>query len=338
MSPFGSATLVLQGPGGKLKFEITGEHTTVGRTRDNEIVLQDPAVSSHHCELVADRTGLSLRDLNSSNGSYVNGRRVQVGPVFDGDTLKLGQFQGRIAVRNLQGKPLKAPGVTSPALVVGLVVLLVLAGAAGAGFVVLSRKAAAKRAYDHDYYPKATAYLAVEPCSAAQEGAARLRALSTLAGAPDLGRRGRLSRSQKREDARVLATSRKREAVVAQLVEAVSVKVAQEQQGLDELEKLGARLPDPELQAGAAGLSTLFAERVQAGHAFADGWKQFGAQLKDYDKLLARLAKGQDQDAADQLDGWKFKADPQALFEGCRTQFGQSQNDGLEKLAAMAPD
>src|SRR5690606_13951671 len=103
-SVFGSATLELQGPGGKVRFEIVGDRATVGRTRDNDVVLQDPAVSSHHCEFTAERGSLVLRDLDSSNGTYVNGRRVQSSPLFDGDALKIGQYQGRIAVRRLDGK------------------------------------------------------------------------------------------------------------------------------------------------------------------------------------------------------------------------------------------
>ena len=42
MPTFGTATLSLQGPAGRIKTEITGERTSVGRTRDNEVVLNDP--------------------------------------------------------------------------------------------------------------------------------------------------------------------------------------------------------------------------------------------------------------------------------------------------------
>src|SRR4051794_8487083 len=140
MSTFGSATLTLQGPSGKIRYEITGDRTTVGRTRDNEIVLQDPAVSSHHCEFVAEKVGLVLRDMNSSNGTYVNGRRIQSAPVYDGDAVKVGQFQGRIAVRKGDGNPMKAPGMGGSALIAGAVVALVVVGVGGAVVLMKNKK------------------------------------------------------------------------------------------------------------------------------------------------------------------------------------------------------
>ncbi len=336
MSPFGSATLLLQGPSGKVKFEITDERTTIGRTRDNEIVLQDPAVSAHHCELVADGRGLLLRDLKSSNGSYVNGRRVESGPVFDGDVLKLGQFQGRIAVRNLAGKPLKPPSRLSPAVIVVVTVVLVLgAGAAVALRVVRQRQRAA--AAFGAYQTKVTTYLGQEPCSVAREGAARLRALAALAGTPRLGRHGRLSRYEKRVDRRVLATSRKREKVVADVVERVTARVKEEQAGLDQLKKMGAALPDPNLRAASVPLTSLFATRIGATESYADQWRALGTEIAQYDGLLQRLARGGDQDAADQLDGWKLKGDPRRLLDDCQTHFDATQQDGLIRLEQMRP-
>lgn len=65
---------------------------TVGRAPDCDIVVNNPAVSSHHCRLTLAGQGLSLEDLKSANGTYVNGQRVAgVVPVFSEDIVTLGK-------------------------------------------------------------------------------------------------------------------------------------------------------------------------------------------------------------------------------------------------------
>ena len=49
----------------------------VGTARENELVLSDPAVSANHCELVFGEQGCLLRDLDSTNGTYVGGTRIE---------------------------------------------------------------------------------------------------------------------------------------------------------------------------------------------------------------------------------------------------------------------
>jgi len=48
----------------------------IGRTPDNDIVLNDPSVSRSHCELKIDGSKITVIDLNSSNGTYVNGIKI----------------------------------------------------------------------------------------------------------------------------------------------------------------------------------------------------------------------------------------------------------------------
>jgi hypothetical protein len=335
MSPFGSATLVLQGPTGRLKFELTGERTSVGRTRDNEIVLQDPAVSSHHCEFVADKTGLSIRDLNSSNGSYVNGRRVQAGPVYDGDTVKIGQFQGRIAVRNLEGKPLKAPGVAGPALIVGAIVLVVVIAAGAVGMTMMNKKDADRKLFD-DYEHQAKANLSIEPCSTADDAVRRLRAIARNLTPPDLGKRGKLSKDQKQKDEDILGMSKRREPLVDAILKEVGAIAEKQKAGIGELRGFQGKFNDAELAGAAKALESVFAERGQASEEFADQWKKYGAQVAEYNGLLGKLVNTGDKDAADQLDGWTFRLEPEKLLEECQAKFGKTQQDGLLKLAGVA--
>lgn len=67
-----------------------GEHATVGRAEGCDLVLADTGVSRRHAELITTETGTLLRDLGSTNGSYVNGARVTEQALYDGDRLTFG--------------------------------------------------------------------------------------------------------------------------------------------------------------------------------------------------------------------------------------------------------
>ncbi|MGV3660790.1 MAG: FHA domain-containing protein [Prosthecobacter sp.] len=64
---------------------------TLGRGDDNDVVVDDARVSTHHAALERNADGsIELRDLNSSAGTFVNGERVQSRCIHDGDTLAFG--------------------------------------------------------------------------------------------------------------------------------------------------------------------------------------------------------------------------------------------------------
>lgn len=334
MSNFGSATLSLQGPTGKIRYEIAGERTTVGRTRDNEIVLQDPAVSSHHCEFVVEKVGLVLRDLNSSNGTYVNGRRVQAAPVYDGDAVKIGQFQGRIAVRKPDGNPLKAPGMGGTALIAGAAVALLVVGV-GVGLILMKNKKDAERAQFQAYEKKAKEYLALEPCTAAEEAVRKLRPL-TPRETPLLGKNGKLSKSEKEKNNELLALSRRREPLLNALVDALGQTIASQKTALQELRAFDDKFQDAEAAAAVKALGAIYADRSGAGEELAEGLKKFQTQVEDFDRLVESLIQKGDRGSAEQLDGYRFKVEPAKLVEECQAKFGKTQQEGLLKLAGVA--
>jgi hypothetical protein len=82
-----------------------GEHLierralTLGRGRDCDVVLDDKNVSRRHAELVRHGDGFVLRDLDSTNGSAVNGRRVRQADVKAGDLISLGTVTLRLEQR-----------------------------------------------------------------------------------------------------------------------------------------------------------------------------------------------------------------------------------------------
>lgn len=64
--------------------------TFIGRTPENQIRLNKPAVSRRHAQIAQSESGYILRDLNSENGSYVNGERVKERSLADGDRVQIG--------------------------------------------------------------------------------------------------------------------------------------------------------------------------------------------------------------------------------------------------------
>jgi pSer/pThr/pTyr-binding forkhead associated (FHA) protein len=67
----------------------------IGRGEDNDIVLADPSVSRAHAEIESDAAGPLVRDLDSTNGTAVNGRRVRAERLHDGDELSFGNTRMR---------------------------------------------------------------------------------------------------------------------------------------------------------------------------------------------------------------------------------------------------
>ena len=71
--------------------------TALGRDVNNAIVIDDPFASAEHAILTYRGRSWYLEDLGSTNGSYVNGRRVEgVAPVGFGDEVQIGQVRMRL--------------------------------------------------------------------------------------------------------------------------------------------------------------------------------------------------------------------------------------------------
>jgi len=79
-----------------LTHELKVEKTTIGRVEDNTFPLGETSVSSHHCEVLLRGEGALVRDLNSTNGTFVNGEKVSEAPLKPGDILRLGRVELRL--------------------------------------------------------------------------------------------------------------------------------------------------------------------------------------------------------------------------------------------------
>jgi hypothetical protein len=70
--------------------ELDGRALTIGRAPDNGLVLRDGRASRHHARIDTRRGSLVLTDLGSTNGSWVNDRRVESVALGEGDRLRIG--------------------------------------------------------------------------------------------------------------------------------------------------------------------------------------------------------------------------------------------------------
>jgi len=73
------------------------QEITVGRGVGNELVLDDPSMSRKHAKLKRLGGGrLEIEDLNSANGTYINGRKISTAQASSGDTLRFGEVMFRL--------------------------------------------------------------------------------------------------------------------------------------------------------------------------------------------------------------------------------------------------
>jgi hypothetical protein len=73
------------------EFEVS-DVVVLGRSDETDVVIDDPYASDFHLRLVSQENGMMLHDLGSTNGTYVNGRRVSAPTELKrGDTIQVGK-------------------------------------------------------------------------------------------------------------------------------------------------------------------------------------------------------------------------------------------------------
>src|SRR5678815_5855505 len=76
--------------------DLKVDKTTIGRVEDNTFQIAEPSVSSHHCEIVLRGADVVVRDLNSTNGTFINGEKTTEAVLKPGQILRLGQIEMRL--------------------------------------------------------------------------------------------------------------------------------------------------------------------------------------------------------------------------------------------------
>ncbi len=75
-----------------------GTSRTIGRSPRADFVVDSPLLSRVHCRVSAADGGLAVEDLQSTNGTYVNSKRIEQSQLRDGDRLRLGRLELTVAV------------------------------------------------------------------------------------------------------------------------------------------------------------------------------------------------------------------------------------------------
>lgn len=97
-----NVVLVMFKDGQRRDFPIKGEDTVIGRRQDCDLRIQTGDVSRRHCLISLEDHEAIIQDLESANGTHVNGERVSEKTLSAGDTLKIGPA---IFVVQIDGSP-----------------------------------------------------------------------------------------------------------------------------------------------------------------------------------------------------------------------------------------
>ncbi len=86
-----ASLLIIQGANQGRRFDLAGKSTGLGREHSNTIRLNDEEISRRHAEVRKIDGGFVLVDLNSANGTFLNGQVIEQGPLRSGDQIRVGQ-------------------------------------------------------------------------------------------------------------------------------------------------------------------------------------------------------------------------------------------------------
>jgi pSer/pThr/pTyr-binding forkhead associated (FHA) protein len=82
------------------RYQLSGPVTVIGRGSDADVVVDDPGVSRRHAEIRVEPGGAVVRDLGSTNGTFVDGERAGAARLSDGSTITVGRTRITVSLRN----------------------------------------------------------------------------------------------------------------------------------------------------------------------------------------------------------------------------------------------
>jgi pSer/pThr/pTyr-binding forkhead associated (FHA) protein len=106
--------ILTQGLNGRAH-ELNVDRTTVGRVEDNMFQIAETSVSSHHCEVLLRSNDVVIKDLNSTNGTFINDQPVTGEAVLKpGQTLRLGTVELKLETGGVAPASVTAAASTPP--------------------------------------------------------------------------------------------------------------------------------------------------------------------------------------------------------------------------------
>jgi hypothetical protein len=320
--PRWSAILEVRDPDGtRTRHPFRHPAVSIGRKRENDLMLPDDAISSRHCEFVSDHGFFLVRDLGSHNGTFVNGKRVAQHGVRlrDGDDVLIGETHIRVAMQG-QVKMPSAPfrfGWPHAAVLV-----LLLAGALG----FFWRQRAQEHALRTRYLTDLRDHLRRDPCSAApfdellaldQQIAGRSFAIGLARGAL------KISPQDERDDRALLDLYRRKLAVFTRLESALTDSQQDERESEEKLARMGARFSSPRDRKLSLWAEAILRDREKAGDDLLQGVQGVHAQSAKLVSLVEAVVVRRDVAMASALAHFRFGAELPALREACKAQAAQ---------------
>ncbi len=102
--------IVRHGPNPNQEYPLVLTSNIVGREPINDVVFSDPEVSRRHARIVAQNNSYYIEDLGSTNGTFVNGRRINaITRLSNGDIIDLGESIRLTFVREEQAETVGVP-------------------------------------------------------------------------------------------------------------------------------------------------------------------------------------------------------------------------------------
>jgi pSer/pThr/pTyr-binding forkhead associated (FHA) protein len=90
--PKGASVLVMSGFYEGLEVDVDRDWLVIGRGRSADLVIAEPTISRAHAAIGYEPTGFFLQDLGSTNGTMVNGARIDRQPLKPGDQIQMGRL------------------------------------------------------------------------------------------------------------------------------------------------------------------------------------------------------------------------------------------------------
>ncbi|ODU11162.1 MAG: FHA domain-containing protein [Rubrivivax sp. SCN 71-131] len=128
--------------------QITKDKTTLGRRPYNDIVIDNLAVSGEHAVLQMVGADVFIEDLNSTNGTYINGKAIKKQLLTHNDTVEVGKYKIKYLVdegSDYEKTMIMRPGTTPAAFAPGVAAGAAAAAAQPAGIIKVLNGAAAGR-------------------------------------------------------------------------------------------------------------------------------------------------------------------------------------------------
>jgi predicted negative regulator of RcsB-dependent stress response len=337
--PFTAVLAIVDDGGIRSSHPFRHPRMLIGRTPDNDIALNDPNVSTRHCELATESGWLIVRDLGSINGTFVNERRISEARLADGDVVRVGKteltirLQMRERLRGLMGGNRK--WALLGALLLGLLVFAGIAWrrSAAAHEAEVSRRfeALVKAQVQRDVCGRATA--AFESLREADgEIGGRSVAIELVGG------RVRQSRDGRDNNIALLALWRRKQKLYADAAAGVSARQQVERDALEKVTRNGARLASSKDKKIAFWIDGLLAQRLAATDQLLQGLRDVEKRTDKFADLVERFAVRGDAAVARELAGFQLGADAEDLLRRCEAEQARLASGVLGALNGLEED